>query len=222
MINKTDMMNFLDNEYYVKMIKKNGYHIGLTKNFLIFFVQIFAILYFMDTDDNIYRNHNAGPPLLLLTVFNLWALRRYILPQLRLKESKTWKKVCADIYKVNILETLVASKSGSFYIYIPYVSYIYEIEGKFYKNDKILLDDEYIWDYSLDNDTSSKFHKPNEEFEKWTKDKTIEIFYNPKNLFDSAVDLDFSTGRKMYFKVITIFSFIMLGFSIYDFIWWLN
>ncbi|WP_320034313.1 DUF3592 domain-containing protein [Halarcobacter sp.] len=203
-----DMLNFLNNEFYKTMIKNRGVR-GFPFSIKSFFAILGSVFLFSIVLNNIsefcleYETRKA-PFYILLSLFILsgvYLLIKSFIPIYFYFISKSWIKIIANINDIYISEVrFVYSIMNGYNVWHPKINYSFKVNGTIYKGNRLSFENE-KFEYKLDPNSSSRYHKPNFDFGNWVETKKVEIYYNPKNPNQSVI-----------YRKLNVFSFIVYSF----------
>ncbi len=202
------MFDFLDNEFYKKMIKNNGVK-GFPfsiKSFFAILGSVFLFSFVLNDISEICLEYETkeAPFFILLFLFILsgvYLLIKSFIPIYFYFISKSWIKVIANINDIYISEVrFVYSIMNSYKVWYPKINYNFEVNGSIYKGNRLSFENE-KFEYKLDTNSSSRYHKLNFDFGNWVETKKVEIYYNPKKPNQSVI-----------YRKLNVFSFVVYSF----------
>lgn len=221
MQNKVDLLNFTENPYYYSMIHDKGFSFAALKSLLNLIILPLSMLFFTERCSNpstFNHSDNISLFLILMLIASAYYTQRNINPLIKKFKSKSWEKTIADINKIEISKIKVAYKTGVSIEYVPALTYSYNINGTKYQSDILSFEAEEVYNFSLDDQTSNRYHDMNNLFSTWVEERKLEVYYNPEMFKESVVFREFHPLRHFFYIVLGLFSAIALIFSIYNII----
>lgn len=134
---------------------------------------------------------------LSLVCFGIYLSLSSFLKLKKFKEAKLWSKASIKLLRSDIVQKEIPDKFLNLIYYYPRVEYIYKVDDIEYKNTS----------YALDLD--SCFCKDSESCQKLI-DEIKYVYYNPKNVTESAINTSISKKRKEHYIVLEISGILLL------------
>lgn len=202
------LFDFLNNQFYKEIIKNNevrGFPFSI-KSFLATLGSLFLFSLVLNDMQEICLEYKRKDASFFILVFlfilsGVYLFIKSFIPIYFYFISKSWVKVLANINDIYISEVkFVSSIMNSYKVWQPKISYDFKVDGNIYQGSRLSFENK-KFEYNLDPNTSSNYHKVNFDFENWVETKKIEVYFNPKNPNQSVI-----------YRKLKVFSFIIYSF----------